>query len=128
MNQKMYEIKTLLNVAGCTNATTGLGTYTLLLPSAMLSRREAKVIVGYQILTAGTFPITLTECNTSNGTFTAVDGDSITDVTGTQAGVGLAEYHVKPTKSYMKAQVGTVAGASATANLLVLIQNLKRAA
>lgn len=128
MNQQMYEIKTLLNVPGCTNATSGAGSPVSMLPSAAIQRRSVKVIVGYQILTAGTFPITITECDTTDGTFTGVGGDTIANVTATQAAQGVAEYHIKPTKAYLKASVGTVAGASATANLLVLVQNLKRVA
>jgi hypothetical protein len=124
MNQKMYEIKILLNVVASTVA--AAGSAVTLLPSATISRREVKVIVGWQMLTAGTFPITLTECDTSNGTFTAVDGDSITSIYGTSGTQGVSEYHVKPTKAFMKATIGTVTGTTATANILVLVQNLKR--
>jgi opacity protein-like surface antigen len=124
MNQKMYEIKTLLNIVG--NTAAAAGSAVTLLPSATIARREVKVIVISQIQTQGTFSIGLTECDTSNGTFTDVGGDSITAVAGTNAAVAVAEYHVKPTKAFMKAAVTTVAGTTATANLIVLVQNLKR--
>jgi len=126
MNQKMFEVKTLLNVAGATQAASG--SVVTLTPSALINRREAKVIVVSQILTAGTFPLTVSECDTTNGTFTQVAGDSITSVTGTQAGQAVAEYHMKPSKRYLKAAIGTVSGTGATANIAVLLQNLKREA
>jgi hypothetical protein len=124
MNSKQYEVKTLLNSAGATQA--AAGTTQDLGSSPSIQRREVKVIVGSQVLTAGTFPLTLTECDTTNGTFSAVDGDSIVSVTATQAAVAVAEYHVKPAKRYIKASIGTVSGTGAAANLLVLMLPLKR--
>lgn len=124
MNSKMYEIKTLLNVAGATQA--AAGSTTELTPSTLINRREMKIIVGYQVLTAGTFPISIAECATTNGTFTAVAGDTISNVVATQAAVGTAEYHIKPSMRYLKASIGTVAGTTATANLMVLALNMKR--
>ena len=126
MNQKQYSMNTLLNLAGQTNAVAGSAVDLGSSPS--IGRREVKVIVGSQILTAGTFPITLTECDTTNGTFAAVAGDTITSPTATQAAQAVAEFHVQPTKRYIKASVGTVSGTGAAANLLVLLQTLKRAA
>jgi hypothetical protein len=128
MFQKMYEMKSLMNVAGATNAASAAGTAVDLTPSASIQRRECKVVIGYQVLTAGTFPIVITECATTNGTFTAMDGDTIADVSATQAAVGVVEYHMKPSKRYAKAAIGTVAGGGAAANLLVMLMNLKRAA
>lgn len=125
MNAKMYEVKTLLNVAGGTEAADG--SVVTLTPSALINRREVKVIVASQVLTAGTFPLSITECATTNGTFTAVAGDTITSVVATQAAVAVAEYHVRPTKQYLKASIGTVAGTGAAANLLILLMNMKRA-
>jgi hypothetical protein len=120
----MYEMKVLLNTAGATQA--AAGTTTDLTPSASINRREMKVIVVGQVLTAGTFPLSIAECDTTNGTFTAVSGDTIANVVATQAAVAVAEYHVFPTKRYLKASVGTVAGTGAAANLTVLLMNLKR--
>lgn len=126
MNAREYNVKTLLNSAGATEA--AAGSVIDLAPSAGISRREAKVMVVSQVLTAGTFPLSLTECDTTNGTFTAVGGDSITSVTATQAAQAVAEYHVKPTKRYMKAAIGTVAGTGAAANIAVLLLNPLREA
>lgn len=126
MNQKLYEIKTLLNSPGATQAATG--SVVDLAPSASVTRRQMKLIVGYQVLTAGTFPLSVTECDTTNGTFAAVSGDTIANVTSTQAAQGVVEYHLYPTKRYVKAAIGTVAGTGAAANLVVLLQNLKRSA
>ena len=126
MNQKSYEIKTLLNAVAATAA--AAGTVVDMTPSASVGRRECKVIVGSQILTAGTFPISLAECDTTNGTFTALAGDSVTSPTSTGTAQTVSEYHVHVTKRYVRASIGTVAGTTATANLLVLIQNMKRIA
>lgn len=126
MNQKNYEIKTLLNSAGATQAATG--SVIDMTPSSSVGKREMKLIVGYQVLTAGTFPLTLSECDTTNGTFTTVAGDTIASVTATQAAQGVVEYHVRPTKRYVKVAVGTVAGTGAAANLLIMLQNMKRRA
>lgn len=126
MNANELEVKTLLNSPGATEAAAGL--VVTLTPSALISRREAKVIVGYQVLTAGTFPLTITECATTDGTFTAVAGDTISSVISTEAAVGVAEYHIRPSKQYLKASIGTVAGTGAAANLLVMLVNQKREA
>jgi hypothetical protein len=124
MNQKMYEMKTLLNVAGASAALAG--SVVDLTPSASINRREMKLVIGAQVLTAGTFPLTLTECDTTNGTFTTVSGDTIANVVATQAAQSVTEYHVLPSKRYVKAAIGTVAGTGAAANLIVMLMNLKR--
>jgi hypothetical protein len=124
MNQKMYEIKTLLNLIASTAVNTS-GAVDML-PSATLSRREVKVIIGYQTLTAATFTVGLSECDTTDGTYTAVAGDTIVGLYGTNTTQFVKEYHVQPTKRYMKAAVTTITGTTATVNLLVLVQNLKR--
>jgi len=126
MNQKSFEIKTLLNAAGATEAVTG--SVVALAPSASVGKREMKLIVASQILTAGTFPLAVSECDTINGTYTAVPGDAINNVTATQAAQAVTEYHVKPAKRYVKAAIGTVSGTGATANIIVLLQNMKRTA
>jgi hypothetical protein len=123
-NQKQYEIKALLNIAGATQAATGSPVEVT--PSASIGKREMKVIVPWQVLTAGTFPLSVSECATTNGTFTACGGDSLANVTATQAAQGVTEAHIQVTKRYVKAQIGTVAGSGATANIAVLLQNLKR--
>ncbi len=126
MNAKMYEVKTLLNVPNSTEA--AAGSVVTLTPSAIINRREAKVIVGYQVLTAGTFPLSVTECDTTNGTFSAVAGDTIASIVTTAAAQGVAEYHIRPSKQYLKAAIGTVAGTGAKANILMLLVNMKREA
>lgn len=126
MNANSYEVKTLLNSPGATAA--AAGSVVTLTPSAIINRREAKVIVGYQVLTAGTFPLTITECDTTNGTFAAVAGDTISSIVTTEAAVGVVEYHVRPSKQYLKASIGTVAGTGAAANILVMLVNMKREA
>lgn len=126
MNAKMYEVKTLLNAVGATAA--AAGDVATLTPSALINRREVKVIVGYQVLTAGTFPLSVTECDTTNGTFSAVAGDTITSIVTTGTAAAVAEYHIRPSKRYLKAAIGTVAGTGAAANILILLLNMKREA
>jgi hypothetical protein len=70
------------------------------------------------------FALALTECDTTDGSFSAVGGDSITAV----ATNGVSEYHVKPTKRYIKAAITTVSTQSTQANLVVLLQVGKREA
>lgn len=125
-NQKMFEIKTLMNVAGKTEAYAP--TYVDLAPSGSVAKRDMKLVIASQILTAGTFDIAVTECATTNGTFTAVAGDTIVAPTATQAAVAVAEYAIQPKYRYIKAAITTVTGASAAGNFIVLVQNLKRQA
>jgi hypothetical protein len=128
VNQKQFEIKTLLNVSAATAAATGSAVD--LVPSASIAKREMKLIVGasgntYATATLTSFPIIVEECDTTNGTFTTMEGDTPSNI-GTAAGV--SEYHVRPQKRYARARIGTVGTGGTSANVFVLLQNMKRSA
>lgn len=128
MYQKGFEIKTLISAAAATAAATG--TVVDLANSASVGKRAMKVMVcsngnTYATATLTSFPIIVEECATTNGTFTAVSGDSISDIGTTGA---VSEYHVQVNKRYVRGRIGTVGTGGTSANIIVLLQNAKRSA
>jgi hypothetical protein len=124
--QQALSMRLLLNLSqGTTTGSTG-GVVDLS-PSASIGKRSMKVVVvgGGVTGTSPVFPLTLSECNTTNGTFTAVDTNNlITNVTTN----GATEYHMLFTKRYVIATVGTVTGTTPVANIVVLAQSQSRSA
>ena len=124
-NQQALVIRTALALSqGTTSAATG-GVVDMA-PTASVGKRAQKVIVVASGLsgTSPVFPMALTECDTTNGTYTAVGGLTITSVTTD----GTTEYHALFTKRYIKATVGTVTGTTPVANIVVLVQSQSRSA
>jgi hypothetical protein len=125
-NQKALKIRTALALSqGTTTGATG-GVVDMA-PTASVGKRACKVIVVASGMsgTSPVFPLSLSECDTTNGTFTAVDSNNtISDVTTD----GTSEYHAMITKRYIKATVGTVTGTTPVANIVVLVQSQSRSA
>lgn len=125
-SQKSLNIRTALALSqGTTTGSTG-GVVDLA-PSASIGKRAMKVIVVASGVTGTNpvFPLTLSECDTTNGTFTAVDtANTITSVSTD----GTTEYHMMFTKRYIKCTVGTVTGTTPVANIVVLVQSQSRSA
>lgn len=123
-SQKNLNVRTALALSqGTTTGSTG-GVVDLA-PTASIGKRSCKVIVTACGVTGTSpvFPLTLSECATTNGTFTAVDTSNlITDVSTN----GTTEYHMMFTKRYIKCTVGTVTGTTPVANLVVLVQTQSR--
>lgn len=128
MNERLYEIKTLLNVPAATQAQTG--SVVAMAPSASVAKREMKLITisngnTYATATQCSFPIVVEECDTTNGTFTAVGGDTPPTI-GTAGGV--VESHIRVSKAQVRARIGTIGTGGTSANIAVLLMNLKREA
>lgn len=120
----MKEIKTVTVYSSAGVAAADTGSAVDLAPTATVAKRELKLIVAAQVLTAGTFNVAVTECDTTNGTFTAVAGDTITAVTTN----GVREYTANVTKRYVKGAITTVAGTGAAVNAILLLQQHLREA
>ena len=125
-SQQALVIRTALALSqGTTSAATG-GVVDMA-PSASIGKRACKVIV-VASGTTGTspvFPLTLSECATTNGTFTAVDANNLITSVSTD---GTTEYHCMITKRYIKCTVGTVTGTTPVSNIVVLVQSQSRSA
>lgn len=125
-NQQSLVIRTALALSqGTTTGSTG-GVVDLA-PSASIGKRSMKVIVVASGVTGTSpvFPLSLSECDTTNGTFTAVDTDNAITSVSTN---GTTEYHMLFTKRYIKCTVGTVTGTTPVANIVVLVQSQSRSA
>ncbi len=124
INQRALAVRSVLSVSQTSTNTTG--TYTDIAPSGTIGKREHKIIVVASGVsgTSPVFPIALTECDTTNGTFTAVSGLSISNVTTN----GTTEYHAPIQKRYVIATVGTVTGTTPKADLNILVQTQLRSA
>ena len=124
-NQQALVIRTALALSqGTTSAATG-GVIDMA-PTASVGKRAQKVVVVASGVTGTSpvFPLSISECDTTNGTYTAVDGLTITSVTTN----GTTEYHSLFAKRYIKVTVGTVAGTTPVANIVVLVQSQSRSA
>jgi hypothetical protein len=119
-----YATVSLLSLAGTT--TNSAGSVIDLAGYADIAKRNQKLIVFCNGVT-GTSPTTVlavTECATTNGTFTAVGGDTLPTLTTNAT----AEYHVKVNQRYAKAALTAVGGTSPTFNIGVALVTLKRSA
>lgn len=123
-NQASLINRVALSVASQTNATTA--TYVDMAPTASVGKRACKIIVIANGVTGTTpvFPLSLAECDTTNGTYSAVTGLTIANVTTN----GVTEYHALIQKRYVQATIGTVTGTTPNANLVMLVQNQTRSA
>jgi hypothetical protein len=124
-NQQSLKIRTALALSqGTTTGATG-GVVDMA-PSASIGKRACKIVVAACGVTGTSpvFPLALSECDTTNGTFSAVSDLTISNVTTD----GTSEYHALITKRYIKATVGTVTGTTPVANIVVLVQSQSRSA
>jgi hypothetical protein len=124
-NQQALVIRTALALSqGTTTGATG-GVIDMA-PTASVGKRSQKVIVVASGVTGTSpvFPLAITECDTTNGTYTAVSGLTITGVSTN----GTTEYHALFTKRYIIATVGTVTGTTPVANIVALVQSQSRSA
>lgn len=125
-NQNTIQTLSLLNVSQANGAVNGLAV-DLTSSSASIGKRPVKIIVGASGVTGTTpaFPIAVSECATSNGTFTPVSAAGSTAALAiasvTQAGV--TDYHALITQEYVKATVSAPTGTIPVANLFVLLEN-----
>ncbi len=127
MNERNYEVLSLYNQKTTEAAA---GSVVDLDPSASAARREMKLMVvnnqaTYQTAGSATYAISLTECTTTNGTFTAVAGDTLSNVTTADA---VTEYHMRPKYRYVKFAVTTVGAGATSAGIAAILLNLKREA
>jgi hypothetical protein len=125
-SQQNLNIRTALALSqGTTSAATG-GVVDMA-PTASVGKRSCKVVVVASGVsgTSPVFPLTLSECATTNGTFTAVDANNLITSVSTD---GTSEYHCLITKRYIKCTVGTVTGTTPVANIVVLVQSQGRSA
>ncbi len=122
MSVRDLEVKTLFNTSNCTAA--GTATYVDLANSASVGKRDMKcILISTNASTLATFGITLWECDTTAGTYTAVNGDSLAAGAITTATNGITEVHVQPQKRYIRAEVDAMHQTSA---LVLLLVNMKR--
>lgn len=123
-NLQSLIIRTPLSVSQVAATTTGSATD--ISPSAAIGKRASKIVVVVSGVsgTSPVFPLSLAECDTTNGTYTAVSGLTIADITTN----GVTEYHAMIAKRYVIATVGAVTGTSPKANISVLVQTQLRSA
>lgn len=96
-------------------------------PSSAIGKRPVQVIVAANGVTgtSPSFGLTVYECDTTNGTYTAMTGTAITAITA----AGVSSYIYSPTKRYFACTQGTPSGTGTpTANIIVLLLNQKREA
>ena len=125
--QATIQTLTLMNVSATTAAFNGTVT-DMTASSASVGKSPVKIIVGASGVTGTTpaFPIVVSECSTTNGTFTPVKAAGSTSALSitspTQAGV--TDYHAMVSLEYVQATLATPTGTGTpTANLFVLLEN-----
>lgn len=131
MNDRNYEMILLFNGAS-SGSTLQTGAYVDMgatYPSASVAKREMKLItvangVTYQTATQASWPIYVEECASTDGTYTTVAGDTPTAVSTD----GVSTCHIRPKYRYLRAGYSTVGTGGTSANIAVLLMNLKRTA
>jgi hypothetical protein len=124
MNERSYDATLMFSTASVTAA--GTATYKDLAPSASIGKREMKAIVVASAMTLTTsttaeWDIVIRECDTTAGTYTDVAGDTCAVTTN-----GLATFHIKPAKRYLRAQVSTVGAGGTGVALHLVVLNMNR--